>query len=163
MRSCYSCVSAGLLCIVSSASEHCEQCVRRDRICELAPPDREITRLDREQKELFNKASAAKAIAAQAFAKANRYIKQRRLALKRIKELERREDQNILELEVDEMLTDSIAVMKGLKMNELIAITIKGVILSGALNSLSPRSFSFLNPALLDFSDRNVKVSQGNS
>jgi hypothetical protein len=163
MRPCQSCVSARLLCVVSSASEHCEQCVRRGRSCELAPPDREITRLDREQKELFDKASAAKAVAAQALAKANRYTKQRRLALKRIKELGRREDQNILELEMDEMLTDGAAVVEGLEMDELVATAAEGVISSGALNSPSPRSSSFLDPALLGSPDRSVEVPQGSS
>jgi hypothetical protein len=166
MRPCQSCVSARLLCVVSSASEHCEQCVRRGRTCELAPPDREITRLDREQKELFDKASAAKAVAAQALAKANRYTKQRRLALKRIKELGRREDQNILELEVDEMLTDGAAVVGGLEMDEsLLSEPLVPLVdsPSGALNSPSPRPFSFLDPALLGSPDRTVEVSQSNS
>jgi hypothetical protein len=62
---------------------------------------------------LFNKASAAKAIAAQALAKVNRYTKQRRLALKRIKELGRREDQNILELEIDEMIIEGVEISEG--------------------------------------------------
>jgi hypothetical protein len=64
MRFYQSCISARLLYVVFSASEYCEQCVRRGRFCELAPSDREITRFNREQKELFNKASAAKAVAA---------------------------------------------------------------------------------------------------
>jgi hypothetical protein len=163
MRPYQSCVFARLLYVVSSVSEHCEQYVRRGRICELALPNREITRLNREQKELFDKASATKTVAAQALAKANRYIKQRRLALKRIKELGYRENQNILELEVDEILTDSAAVVKDLEINEFVVIVIEGVILSKALNSPSPRSSSFLNPALLGSPSRSVKVSQGNS
>jgi acyl-CoA reductase-like NAD-dependent aldehyde dehydrogenase len=112
---------------------------------------------------LFDKASAVKAVAAQALAKANRYTKQRRLALKRIKELGRREDQNIFELEMDEMLIDNTAIVEGLEMNELITIITEGVILLRALNSSSPRSFSFFNSALLGFSNRSVKVSQGSS
>jgi hypothetical protein len=43
-------------------------------------------------------------------AKANRYSKQRRLTLKRIKELSRREDQNILELKIDEMMTEGVKI-----------------------------------------------------
>jgi hypothetical protein len=92
MRPYQSCVSARFLCVVSSIFKYCEQYVRRGRSCELAPLDWEIIRLDREQKELFDKALAAKAVAAQALTKANRYTKQRRLVLKRIKELGRRED-----------------------------------------------------------------------
>jgi hypothetical protein len=75
IRPCQFCVSARLFYVVSSAFKYCEQCVRRDRICELTPPDREIIRLNREQKELFNKALTAKTVAAQALAKANRYTK----------------------------------------------------------------------------------------
>jgi uncharacterized protein YjbK len=107
---------------------------------------------------LFNKTSAAKAVAAQAFIKANRYTKQRRLTLKRIKKLGRRENQNILKLKVNEMLTNGTAVIKGLKMDKLIAIIIKGFILLGVLNSFSSRSFSFLNPTLLGSFNRSVKV-----
>jgi hypothetical protein len=75
MRFYQSYVSVRLLCVVFSASEHCEQYVRRGRIYELTFLDREITRLNREQKKLFNKALTAKAVAAQALIKANRYIK----------------------------------------------------------------------------------------
>jgi hypothetical protein len=46
-------------------------------------------------------------------AKANRYNKQRRLALKRIKELSRRENQNILELEIDKIITESVKISEG--------------------------------------------------
>jgi hypothetical protein len=42
------------------------------------------------------------------------------------------------------MLTDSTAIVKGLEMDKFIAIIIKGVILLGALNSLSSRFFFFL-------------------
>jgi hypothetical protein len=158
MRPCQSCISVRLLCVVFSAFKYCEQYIRRGRIYKLAPPDREITRLNREQKELFNKALAAKAVAVQVLIKANRYIKQRRLALKRIKELRRRENQNILKLEVNKILTDNATVMKGLEINEFITIITKGIILSGALNSPSSRFFSFFNPAFLDSPNKSVKV-----
>jgi hypothetical protein len=52
------------------------------------------------------KATEAKTKALELLIKANRYNKQRRLALKRIKELSRRENQNILELEIDKMMID---------------------------------------------------------
>jgi hypothetical protein len=77
--------------------------------------------------------------------------------------LRRRENQNILELEVDEMLTDSITVMEGLEMDEFVATIIEGIILLRALNSPSPRFSSFLNPALLGFPGRSVEMPQGNS
>jgi hypothetical protein len=85
------------------------------------------------------------------------------LALKRIKELERREDQNILELKMDKMLTDSTAVMESLEMDKFAADTAEGVILLEALNSLSFRFFSFTDPTLLSSFSRSVEVSQGNS
>jgi hypothetical protein len=83
--------------------------------------------------------------------------------LKRIKELERRKDQNILELKVDKILTDGAAVMKGLEMDEFVTTIIKKIILSEALNSPSSRFFSFFNPALLNFPNRNVKILQNSS
>ena len=70
----------------------------------------------------------------------------------------RREDQNILELKVDKILTDNTAVIKDLEMGELIIIVIKRVNLSGALNFPSPRFSFFLNLALLGSPSRTVKV-----
>jgi hypothetical protein len=64
MRLYQSYISARFLCVVFSASEYCEQYIRRDRSCELTFLDREITRLNREQKKLFNKASIVKAVVA---------------------------------------------------------------------------------------------------
>jgi hypothetical protein len=108
---------------------------------------------------LFNKASAAKAVAAQALTKANRYIKQRRLALKRIKELGRREDQNILELKINKIMTEGIKILKRDKQFPILK----------ALNSSSPRLSFFTvliggerstNPflELLNSPDRNTKM-----
>jgi hypothetical protein len=47
--------------------------------------------------------------------------------------------------------------------NDLPEILQEGIILLGTFNSFSPRSFSFLNPALLDFPNKNVKMLQGSS
>jgi len=63
-----------------------------------------------------------------------------------MRELEDREDQNIFNLEMDEMVNDLPEVLQ------------KEVILLRALNSLSPRSFSFINPAFLGSLGRSVKV-----
>jgi predicted nucleic acid-binding Zn-ribbon protein len=65
-----------------------------------------------------------------------RLRKQRRLLLKKMRDLGDRETQNIFKLEVDEILSE---------------IPVKPVEI---LNLFSPRSFSFLNPALLDFFNR---------
>jgi hypothetical protein len=72
--------------------------------------------------------------------------------MKKLRDLGNRENRNILELKIDEII-----------INNLFKILQEGVILLKALNSLSPRSSSFLNPALLGFSDKNVKVPQDNS
>jgi len=72
--------------------------------------------------------------------------------------LRRRKDQNILELEVNEILTNNTTVIKGLEIDELIIIIIKGIILLEALNSLSFRFFSFFNLALLGLPDRIAKI-----
>jgi hypothetical protein len=68
MRPCRSCVSRDFLCVVSELSEHCEQCFRSKRSCELAFPDIEIERLLRQKKELFDKAMETK-VKATRFAK----------------------------------------------------------------------------------------------
>jgi hypothetical protein len=59
---------------------------------------------------------------------------------------------------MDEMLTNGAAVVKGLEIDKFIITVIEGVILLKALNSLSPRSFSFFNPAFLGFPGRSVEV-----
>jgi hypothetical protein len=55
------------------------------------------------------------------------------LALKRIKELSRREDQNILELEIDEMMTEDVEISERDGQFPI----------SGTLNFFSFRSSSF--------------------
>jgi len=158
MRPCQSCASRQVLCVMSSESEHCEQCVRFNRQCDLASPHKEMERLHRQEKELFNKAQEAKT-------KAIRYSKQRRLIIKRLKELGRREDQNILELEIDEMMDESGP-------GEIPDLPLD--FSSGALNSPSPRSVSFTAPVegegstdpflgLLDSPGRSAEVPQGSS
>ena len=101
MRPCQFCLSRSLLCVIAKHSEHCEQCVRHHRLCELAPPSSsELERLSKQERKLFREASEAKA-------KAIRLSQQRRLLIKRMKEIGQREDQNILELEIDEMMEDT--------------------------------------------------------
>jgi hypothetical protein len=117
---------------MSSESKHCEQCVRFNRQCDLASPYKEIERLYRQEKELFNKAQKTKT-------KAIRYSKQRRLIIKRLKKLGKREDQNILELEIDEMMDESgPGEIPDLPSN----------FSPGALNSPSPRSVFFIAPVV---------------
>jgi hypothetical protein len=100
MRPCSACVSRGLLCVVSPLDERCEQCFRNQRSCELASPWKEFDRLAKHSERLQIEALEAEA-------KASRLRKQRRLVLKKMKELDARERTNIEELEIDERLADS--------------------------------------------------------
>jgi hypothetical protein len=121
-----------------------------------------MERLLRQKKELFDKAMEAKA-------KATRFAKQHRLVVRKLRELDRREEQNILELEIDEIMADGAVEVDG-----FVAAATEGVISSGALNSPSPRSSSFIDPAvgegstdpflgLLDSPGRSAEVPQGSS
>jgi len=91
--------------------------------------------------------------------KVNRYSKQRRLALKRIKEFGRRENQNILKLEIDEMITENVNILE--RNGQLSALK--------ALNSFLFRFFSFTILAkkkgftnsffgLLNSSNKNIEM-----
>jgi hypothetical protein len=83
---------AGILYILSSKSEHYEQYVRFTRSYKLVTPYVELDRFYRQKREFFAKATEAKTKVSKLLVKVNRYSKQRRLALKRIKEFSRRED-----------------------------------------------------------------------
>jgi hypothetical protein len=100
MRPCSYCVSRDYLCVMSAASEHCEQCIRKHRHCELAPPaDGEFERLAAQERHLTEEALAAEA-------KAMRLRKQRRLVRKKLRDLGDKEMQNILDLEMEEALAE---------------------------------------------------------
>jgi hypothetical protein len=85
MRPCQSYASRQIFYIMSSESEHCEQYIRFNRQYDLASPYKKIERLYRQKKKLFNKTQKIKT-------KAIRYSKQRRLIIKRLKELGRKEN-----------------------------------------------------------------------
>jgi hypothetical protein len=97
MRPCTYCSIRGFLCVLGPELPHCEQCYRANRQCELAPPDAEIERLLKQERKLFGEAKETQA-------KAIRFNKQRRAILKRLRDLSDRENQNILELELDKMV-----------------------------------------------------------
>src|SRR5450755_435002 len=104
MRPCQHCLSRFLLCVVSKHSDHCEECVRHYRQCDLAPPNySELEKLSQQERKLYREAQEAKA-------KAIRLSKQRRALIKRMKEIGQREDQNILELEIDELMESEFPV-----------------------------------------------------
>jgi hypothetical protein len=52
MRACAFCLSRNELCVVAAGCDHCEQCYRSNRRCELAPPCAEIERLFAKDEEL---------------------------------------------------------------------------------------------------------------
>jgi hypothetical protein len=68
--------------------------------------------------------------------------------MKKLRDLGSREDRNILELKINEMM-----------INDLSKISQGGVILLKALNSFSPRFFSFFDPALLGSPGKIAKIS----
>jgi hypothetical protein len=63
--------------------------------------------------------------------------------MRKLRKLNRREKQNILELEINKIMADGAVEKNG------------QLFILKAFNSPSPRSFSFLNPALLDSQNRN--------
>lgn len=158
MRPCAYCSTRGFLCVLGAESPHCERCYRANRQCELAPPDAEIERLLKQERKLFGEAKEAQA-------KAIRLSKQRRAILKRVRDLSEREDQNILELELDEMVelesfsvegTEGVIPEVGEMSSEAPAEPAE------VLNPSSPRSSSFLDPALLGSPDRTPAEPLGN-
>jgi hypothetical protein len=133
------------LCVVTLESSHCERCFRSHLECELAPPDAKAERFFKKKERFIFEIAAA-------YAKIIRFRKQYRAVIKKLRDLGSREDRNILELEIDEVI-----------INDLSEVLQEGIILLKILNFLSPRFFSFLNPALLGFFSKSVKVSQGSS
>jgi hypothetical protein len=102
MRPCASCTSRGVLCVVSTLDDRCEQCMRNQRRCELAPPWDECERLVKQSEKLQTEALEAEA-------KAIRLRRQRRSVLKKLKEIDARERLNIEELEMDEAAAEAVA------------------------------------------------------
>src|SRR5450755_2831532 len=108
MRPCSQCVSRNLLCVVSASSDHCEQCARTHRQCELAPPaEAIIKRLSREEDRILNQIQEKRRVALKTDAAVTRLRKQRRAVQKKLRDLRDKEMQNILELEAKETLENA--------------------------------------------------------
>jgi hypothetical protein len=101
IRPCASCVSHGTLCVLSSIDERCEQCYRSQRSCELASPWPEFDRLYKEKEKIRQQRLEAEL-------KAVRLRKQERALQKRLKALGDREEQNILDLEMNEATAEAL-------------------------------------------------------
>ena len=95
--------------MISSESESCSECYRFKRRCSLAPNDSELDKQLKIKEKLDEEIVEAMRVAVEAEAKAIRLRKQRRLAIKRLRELGDREALNIEELENDEALAASVA------------------------------------------------------
>jgi hypothetical protein len=101
MRPCSSCVSRGLTCSVTDASDSCVECYRSHRRCELASPIAEVKRLASQKAKLEEQILEAEA-------KALRLRRQKRAIQKKMRSLGDREEQNIQELELNKMLAKSL-------------------------------------------------------
>ena len=91
MRSCVKCARRDLFYIVYDFSELCEQCERFSRICNLTFPVTAIEKLARQKNDILSQISLAHKVARKAEAKVARLRKQRRLLLKKMKDLGDRE------------------------------------------------------------------------
>jgi tRNA(Ile)-lysidine synthase TilS/MesJ len=145
MRAYSFCLTHNFLYVIAPESPHYERYFRSHLKYELAPLDAKAERLFKEKKRLASEIAAT-------YAKTTRLRKQYRAIMKKLRDLGSREDRNILELEMNEVMV-----------SDLLEMSQKGVISSGALNSPSPRFSFFLDPALLGSPGRSVKVPQGSS
>ena len=118
----------------------CVECFKFNRRCSLAPNDSEIQKQFVTKEKLDNKIKETEA-------KTARFRRQRRLVLKRLRDLGDRESQNILELEADEFRA---------ALQEL-----HDEVLSGESTGLFSGEFSDLGPFLVQGSlDSPDKTSQ---
>jgi hypothetical protein len=146
MRACSGCVSRCVVCVVSPEVDACVECFKFNRRCSLAPNDSEIQKQFVAKEKLDNEIKETEA-------KAARLRKQRRLVLKRLRDLGDRESQNILELEADELR----AALQDLQEDTPLEET----------TGLSPGAFSDLGPFLaqerLDLFDETLQPVVENS
>jgi hypothetical protein len=99
MRAYFACLSRSVLCVMSPSSSKCEQCVRHNRQYKLDSPVNQLDKLSVQENKLLNLISESET-------KTQRLRKQRRLLLKKMKNLEDRETQNIFELKMNKMLAE---------------------------------------------------------
>jgi hypothetical protein len=85
MRFCAYYFTRGFLCVLGAESSYYERYYRANRQCELASLNAEIERLLKQERKLFGEAKKAQA-------KAIRLNKQRRAILKRVRDLNKREN-----------------------------------------------------------------------
>jgi predicted transcriptional regulator len=105
MRPYSACVSRRILYQISEASDYCVEYYRTHRQYELASPIAEIERLN-SKAEALRKQRLEVIVKAQR--KALRLRKQERALIKKMRELSARENQNILELEMEETAEEAL-------------------------------------------------------
>ena len=129
MRSYSFYLRVNIFCVVFLSFFKCEQYVRYNRQYKLAFPVDQLDKLSEQENKLLDQIIKSET-------RIRRLCKQRRLLLKKIRDLGDREAQNIFKLEINKMLSK---------------IPVKFI---EVLNPFSPRFFSFFDFALLDFSNR---------
>jgi hypothetical protein len=124
-----------ILCVVSPLSEKCAQYHHLNRPYDLASPWDEFDRLQKQSDQL-------QAAALEAEAKAHRLRKQRRTLLKKLKALEDREERNIEEMEVDELIAGAAVSTEA----PPIQVAFPGAISPTALSQVSFGSLNRTSP-----------------
>jgi hypothetical protein len=143
MRVCSFCRTHNFLYVVAPESSYCERYFRSYLEYKLAPPDAKAERLFKKKKRLIFEITVT-------YTKISRFRKQYRAVMKKLRDLDSRENRNILELEIDEILSDK----------QFLALK--------ALNFFSSRPFSFtvsvgersinLFLRLLNFPDKSAEM-----
>jgi hypothetical protein len=144
MRACFFYRVYNFFCVIAPESFYYERYFRSNLKCELASLNAKAERLLKKKERLTFEIIIT-------YAKTSRLRKQYRTVMKKLRDLNSRENRNILEFEIDKILSDR--QFPALK----------------ALNSLSPRSSSFTVPVgkeeftnpflrLLDSSDKNAEM-----
>jgi hypothetical protein len=84
---------------MASESFYCEQYFRSYLKCKLAPPDAKAERLFKEKKRLVSEIAVI-------YTKISRFRKQYRAVIKKLRDLSNRENRNILEFEINKILSN---------------------------------------------------------
>jgi tRNA(Ile)-lysidine synthase TilS/MesJ len=133
MRACSFYRIHNFLYIITPESPYCERYFRSYLKYELAPPDAKAERLFKKKKRLISKIAVT-------YIKISRLRKQHRAVMKKLRDLDSRENRNILELEINKMLSD----------RQLFTLKI--------LNSPSSRPFSFTIPVEKEFTNPFLRL-----
>jgi len=99
MRACFFYRTHNFLYVITPESPYCERCFRSYLEYKLASSNAKAKRLLKEEKRLTSEIAVI-------YAKTSRLRKQYRAVIKKLRDLGSREDRNILELEINEMLSD---------------------------------------------------------